>query len=121
MTRWWLVALAWVAACISGEPVVHDVESRAAVAVPAPAPSAFRPLFSRTNAAVPALDATFQQLAASLEPHGCPGCHAPDYDDASSFAVHALYSRRAIVRVLELNAMPPAGPDEGAGIADSVE
>ena len=84
-------------------------------------------LFSAENPVVPRLDAAYRALEAAMRPHQCMSCHSPDNLSNQSplelltYPNQALQSRRSLVEVFELDAMPPSTDAMVGGISDPAE
>jgi hypothetical protein len=84
----------------------------------------YRFMFSRDNPHVAALDGAYRAFEQAQRRVDCMSCHNPGNPSRMnpleffSYPNQALGGRRAIVRVLEHNHMPPATEDAPAGIAD---
>jgi len=82
--------------------------------IPYPSSMLYANLFSKSNMAVPALDAAFRALESKARSQNCAGCHSPDNAAKVSQLVllnypnQAIYARNVIVAEIEANRMPLA-------------
>jgi hypothetical protein len=87
-----------------------------------PEATLFRALFSEANPFVAPLVESYRALSQGFRAHTCTSCHSPNNPaaikrlDILNYPNQSLSGRHRIVRMIELNQMPPP-----TGIADEVE